>query len=83
MVTKTAQSDAAKKAPKSACSLLAFRGISLNHRCAEKGSAGGRKKLTPFNKFMQTEVARLKEQDPNMPHKERSVTTWSLPRRIH
>ncbi|EPT03436.1 hypothetical protein FOMPIDRAFT_1022407 [Fomitopsis schrenkii] len=37
----------------------------------KKGSAGGRKKLTPFNKFMQTEVARLKEQDPNMPHKER------------
>jgi len=36
-----------------------------------KGSAGGRKKLTEFNKFMQTEVARLKEQDPNMPHKER------------
>ncbi|KAH9837351.1 uncharacterized protein C8Q71DRAFT_857656 [Rhodofomes roseus] len=37
----------------------------------KKGSAGGRKKLTEFNKFMQTEVARLKEQDPNMPHKER------------
>ncbi|KAI0726146.1 hypothetical protein C8Q72DRAFT_847744 [Fomitopsis betulina] len=52
MVTKAAQSDATKKAPK-------------------KKAAGGRKKLTPFNKFMQTEVARLKEQDPNMPHKER------------
>jgi len=36
-----------------------------------KSSSGGRKKLTDFNKFMQTEVARLKEQDPDMPHKER------------
>jgi len=34
-------------------------------------SSGNRKKLTDFNKFMQTEVARLKEQDPDMPHKER------------
>ena len=57
--------------------------VDLIRRCTEKGSAGGRKKLTPFNKFMQTEVARLKEQDPNMPHKERSVTTWSLARRRH
>ncbi|CCM03647.1 uncharacterized protein FIBRA_05791 [Fibroporia radiculosa] len=36
-----------------------------------KSSSGGRKKLTDFNKFMQTEVARLKEQDPDMPHRER------------
>ncbi|RDX51189.1 hypothetical protein K466DRAFT_550152 [Polyporus arcularius HHB13444] len=34
-------------------------------------NAGGRKKLTEFNKFMQTEVARLKEENPDMPHKER------------
>ena len=35
------------------------------------GSAGGRKKLTEFNKFMQTEVARLKQENPDMPHKDR------------
>ncbi|KAM5532260.1 hypothetical protein V8D89_014099 [Ganoderma adspersum] len=34
-------------------------------------SAGGRKKLTEFNKFMQTEVARLKQENPDMPHKDR------------
>lgn len=83
MVTKTAQSDATKKVPKSACLFCLIRVVDLIRCCAEKGSAGGRKKLTPFNKFMQTEVARLKEQDPNMPHKERSVATWSLPWRIH
>ncbi|KAH9949387.1 hypothetical protein B0H21DRAFT_728726 [Amylocystis lapponica] len=37
----------------------------------KKKSGGGRKKLTDFNKFMQTEVARLKEEDPGMPHKDR------------
>ncbi|KAI0756293.1 hypothetical protein C8Q80DRAFT_1115857 [Daedaleopsis nitida] len=37
----------------------------------KKGSAGGRKKLTEFNKFMQTEVARLKQENPDLPHKER------------
>ena len=37
-------------------------------------SAGGRKKLTDFNKFMQTEVARLKQEIPDMPHKERCGT---------
>ncbi|KZT08567.1 uncharacterized protein LAESUDRAFT_648277, partial [Laetiporus sulphureus 93-53] len=36
-----------------------------------KSSSGHRKKLTDFNKFMQTEVARLKEENPDMPHKER------------
>ncbi|KAI0347980.1 hypothetical protein BDW22DRAFT_1350103 [Trametopsis cervina] len=36
-----------------------------------KTSAGGRKKLTPFNKFMQTETARLKEENPDLDSKER------------
>lgn len=39
-------------------------------------NAGGRKKLTEFNKFMQTEVARLKQENPDMPHKDRCGTTW-------
>ncbi|MFJ2812641.1 hypothetical protein [Streptomyces sp. NPDC087294] len=35
-------------------------------------SAGGRgKKLTAFNKFMQTELARLKEEAPELAHQER------------
>ncbi|CDO73040.1 hypothetical protein BN946_scf185007.g94 [Trametes cinnabarina] len=37
----------------------------------KSSSAGGRKKLTDFNKFMQTEVARLKQENPDMPHKDR------------
>lgn len=42
----------------------------------EKG--GGKKKLTEFNKFMQTEIARLKEENPEMPHRERCVFPPSL-----
>ncbi|KAK7686683.1 hypothetical protein QCA50_010283 [Cerrena zonata] len=41
---------------------------------------GGKKKLTEFNKFMQTEMAKLKEEDPAMPHKERFklvVENWN------
>ncbi|KAK7465554.1 hypothetical protein VKT23_005529 [Stygiomarasmius scandens] len=37
-----------------------------------KSTGGGkRKKLTPFNKFMQSEMARLKEEEPDMPHQDR------------
>ncbi|THV06594.1 hypothetical protein K435DRAFT_484218 [Dendrothele bispora CBS 962.96] len=36
-----------------------------------KSTGGKRKKLTPFNKFMQTEMARLKEDEPDMSHQER------------
>ena len=32
--------------------------------------------MTDFNKFMQTEVARLKQENPDMPHKDRCGTTW-------
>ncbi|KAF9024100.1 hypothetical protein BDZ89DRAFT_1069353 [Hymenopellis radicata] len=35
------------------------------------GSRGAKKKLTPFNKFMQTEMARLKETEPDITHQER------------
>ncbi|KAH8102389.1 hypothetical protein BXZ70DRAFT_928392 [Cristinia sonorae] len=41
---------------------------------------GGKKKLTQFNKFMQTEMARLKEEHPGIPHKERFklvVQNWN------
>ncbi|KAJ3572216.1 hypothetical protein NP233_g3233 [Leucocoprinus birnbaumii] len=33
-------------------------------------SRGGGKKLTPFNKFMKTEMQRLKEDEPELTHKE-------------
>ncbi|KAH0837938.1 hypothetical protein J3R83DRAFT_6172 [Lanmaoa asiatica] len=46
-----------------------------------KSSAGGggRKKLSAFNKFMQSEMARLKQSDPDMPHQERfklATSNW-------
>ncbi|KAJ8508772.1 hypothetical protein ONZ45_g8979 [Pleurotus djamor] len=36
-----------------------------------KSTSGGKKKLTPFNKYMQAEMARLKEDEPEISHKER------------
>ncbi|KZV65573.1 hypothetical protein PENSPDRAFT_689735 [Peniophora sp. CONT] len=37
-----------------------------------KSSGGGpKKKLSPFNKYMKKELARLKEDKPDMTHKER------------
>ncbi|KIJ66401.1 hypothetical protein HYDPIDRAFT_109424 [Hydnomerulius pinastri MD-312] len=46
-----------------------------------KSSAGGggRKKLSAFNKFMQSEMARLKDSEPDMPHQERfklATSNW-------
>ncbi|KAI5989065.1 hypothetical protein EDD15DRAFT_2370928 [Pisolithus albus] len=44
-----------------------------------KSSGGGVKKLSAFNKFMQSEMARLKETEPNMPHQQRfklAATNW-------
>ncbi|KAK7058596.1 hypothetical protein VNI00_002232 [Paramarasmius palmivorus] len=34
-------------------------------------SPGAKKKLTKFNKFMKAEMARLKEEEPEMSHQER------------
>ena len=55
MAPKTTTKPAAEKPPKK----------------TKSGGRGGKKKLTPFNKFMQTEMARLKEEEPNVPHSER------------
>ncbi|MFD4698544.1 hypothetical protein [Streptomyces niveus] len=44
-----------------------------------KLSGAGRKKLTPFNKFVQSELARLKEVHPDLTHQERfklATTNW-------
>jgi len=40
---------------------------------------GAKKKLSAYNRFMQTEMARLKESDPNITHKERfskATSNW-------
>ncbi|TRM65830.1 hypothetical protein BD626DRAFT_566480 [Schizophyllum amplum] len=34
-------------------------------------SGGGKKKLSEFNKFMKTELSRLKETEPDITHQER------------
>ncbi|EAU92606.1 hypothetical protein CC1G_06617 [Coprinopsis cinerea okayama7 len=36
-----------------------------------RSTGGGKKKLTAFNLFMKTEMARLKETEPDMTHKDR------------
>ncbi|KAI0274952.1 hypothetical protein BC834DRAFT_850481 [Gloeopeniophorella convolvens] len=44
---------------------------------------GGRKKLTAYNKFMQTEMARLKEDEPDISHQERfklATANWKTSR---
>ncbi|KAG1774001.1 hypothetical protein EV702DRAFT_1200730 [Suillus placidus] len=44
-----------------------------------KSGFGGRKKLSAFNKFMQTEMARLKEDEPDMSHQDRfklATSNW-------
>ncbi|KAG5643135.1 hypothetical protein DXG03_001525 [Asterophora parasitica] len=44
-----------------------------------KSGAGGKKKLTAFNKFMQAEMARLKEDEPDISHQERfklATSNW-------
>ncbi|MYV55437.1 HMG-box domain-containing protein [Streptomyces sp. SID3212] len=38
---------------------------------AKAGTSGGSKKLTPFNKFVKTELARLAVEHPEMTHQER------------
>ncbi|TFK26797.1 hypothetical protein FA15DRAFT_587650, partial [Coprinopsis marcescibilis] len=38
---------------------------------AKSTGGGGKKKLTAFNLFMKTEMARLKEEEPELTHKER------------
>ncbi|KIP11774.1 hypothetical protein PHLGIDRAFT_440316 [Phlebiopsis gigantea 11061_1 CR5-6] len=43
-----------------------------------RSSSAGRKKLTPFNKFMQSETARLKEEKPELNNKERCVRAHFL-----
>ncbi|XP_006454185.1 hypothetical protein AGABI2DRAFT_197030 [Agaricus bisporus var. bisporus H97] len=50
--------------------VLCWRLIAVSYLAKSTGG-GGRKKLTPFNKFMQTEMQRLKEDEPDLQHKER------------
>ncbi|PIL31392.1 transcription factor [Ganoderma sinense ZZ0214-1] len=66
---KQTAGDAAKKTSAKGRRVLIVPGGAP--RTGKTSSAGGRKKLTEFNKFMQTEVARLKQENPDMPHKDR------------
>jgi hypothetical protein len=43
----------------------------LMYPTVRSSGGGGRKKLTAYNKFMQTEMARLKEDEPQMTHQDR------------
>jgi hypothetical protein len=43
----------------------------LTYAVARSSGGGGRKKLTAYNKFMQTEMARLKEDEPDITHQAR------------
>jgi hypothetical protein len=45
-------------------------------------SGGGGKKISAYNKYVQQELARLKADDPDMPHTERYVLSSSLRSRI-
>ena len=84
VTTKQTGADANKKATKaksayghvSAYSVRFSDGPTPVVYTGKTSNAGGRKKLTEFNKFMQTEVARLKQENPDMPHKDRCGTTW-------
>jgi len=63
MAPRSATSESTEKAPKK----IKSRG------------GGGKKKLTAFNKFMQTELARLKEDEPDVSHQDRfklATSNW-------
>ncbi|TFY82859.1 hypothetical protein EWM64_g1161 [Hericium alpestre] len=48
-------------------------------RKAKSSGGGGRKKLTAYNKFMQTEMARLKVDQPEILHQDRfklATSNW-------
>ncbi|KAJ2818798.1 hypothetical protein IWW50_005685 [Coemansia erecta] len=45
-----------------------------------KGTKGGAKKLSPYNKFMKTELAKVKLATPGIPHKEafkKAAQNWA------
>ncbi|PPQ77034.1 LOW QUALITY PROTEIN: hypothetical protein CVT25_014851 [Psilocybe cyanescens] len=67
------------------CTLIPMAPRSTNKAVAEKTAkkvkstgGGGKKKLSLFNKFMQSEMARLKEEEPDMQHKDRLNITSEL-----
>ncbi|KAF9558874.1 hypothetical protein EC968_006799 [Mortierella alpina] len=39
-------------------------------KTTKKSSAGGAKKLSPYNKFMKSELAKVKTEKPGLNHKE-------------
>ena len=69
--------DAEKPTKKSGCRLsAAFINIATQtstaiHIAKSSASVAKKGKVSPYNKFMKTELARLKESDPDMKHAER------------
>lgn len=47
-----------------------------------KSSGGTKKKISPYNKFVKEELARLKESHPDLTHKERSVFPGGIGRML-
>ncbi|THH10964.1 hypothetical protein EW145_g957 [Phellinidium pouzarii] len=49
-------------------------------KAKSSGGAKGKGKITPYNRYMREELARLKESDPEMKHPERfkiAATNWA------
>lgn len=46
----------------------------ISNPAKSTGGAKGKGKISPYNKFMKEELARLKESEPDMRHPERLVT---------
>ncbi|KAF9469738.1 hypothetical protein BDZ94DRAFT_1243148 [Collybia nuda] len=65
--------------PRVATSKTSAEGTEKTARKTKSSGGGSKKKLTAFNKFMQTEMARLKEDQPDITHKERfklATSNW-------
>ena len=55
--------------------------LSADSSTQAKSSAGGTKRrISPYNKFVKEELARLKESHPDLTHKERLVFLASIDR---
>jgi hypothetical protein len=47
-------------------------------RLAKASSGGGKKKMSAYNKYMATEMARLREEEPQVAGKDRFVSAHSF-----
>lgn len=78
MVTRAVTSEIER--PKRGTSLC-FRYLSCADTSTQaKSSSGTKRKISPYNKFVKEELARLKESHPDLTHKERLVFLASIDR---